>query len=937
MQILFAALTLLLSIHAFAGLPGYITFPSEIEWAAKNSQHFEVIFRKGSDEIADRALRAAERAHRLTAPIFPEAPPKTYIVIADFQDSTNGYSLDFPYPHIVIYASPPEATSQVSSLEDWFDDIILHEYTHTLHLYPASGLWKALRFLFGTWVLPNGMMPSHFHEGMAVLMETELTKGGRGTGTLFNMFKRQAVASGAWGTTFAPLDRMDGTLSWWPQGTAAYFFGYTLHKELWDRKGRQGIRDLVASYSSNWPYMVDVPLKEIYGITYSKLWEDIYTKTSKETLKEIKRIRKDGLSDLKYLTSSRFHKMDLTFSPDRLKAAFRSWVPKRGLAIEIIDLKTGRIDETVELDSSLIEGMCWVRTTDKDYLLFIEETKEGHYSTNELHWLDLKTKRVNKIDKFNGKNFHQLSCSPSHRLLTYQERSGQGSITEFSFEPEQIEKGGDLKTLRQWKIPPKTWVTSVLSGNPHWITIRSGLSSQFYRWDEGSETPAKIFGTHGHVYNLRLAEDGNLLAIATFDKRDEIWAFDSRGRWATKKIALLGGTNSFDYAGHFILSSYEHGGYDIALPSTLQSQTKALSAEEPPSEPPPTEISPARPYSALGSLAPRTWMPSFLFVPDGIQIGAWVPGFDIAQKHVYDLFGGYDSRGLAFVDFSYAYRFGKSSYAHLGAFLLPNYLLSNKELLKRWGAEIGPGGDLGFWGLQYQLNLLFRRLESSSLTPAKQSVGLGVSLTKKFGFKRHPLAIAPSSGTTVSLSHSQFFKSVGSDDNYFSTVLSLDQYLTSPLISSHVLYLAAKLGYTEGTAFYNSYFEGGGELLFGQGRGFFLNRGFIPGTFIGRRLFTLNAEYRLPIARVDRGIGLWPGRLRNIYASLVSDTTTVDFGPWVEPKNLFKVFYTSAGLELVSNWIFFYYLPTQIRIGGYHGFGPYGEPFYLTFAMQAAF
>ncbi len=116
-----------------------------------------------------------------------------------------------------------------------------------------------------------------------------------------------------------------------------------------------------------------------------------------------------------------------------------------------------------------------------------------------------------------------------------------------------------------------------------------------------------------------------------------------------------------------------------------------------------------------------------------------------------------------------------------------------------------------------------------------------------------------------------------------------------------------------------------------------MNRGFQPGTFFARRIAVFNFEYRFPLFRVDRGPGLLPAFLKDFNAALIADTSSSDFGVLAGRRpDLFRTFYTSAGVEIKSNWNFSYYLPTEVRLGLLHGFGPYGEPLYMTLGMTAS-
>ncbi len=177
--------------------------------------------------------------------------------------------------------------------------------------------------MFGTIIVPNGLLPSHLHEGIATFLETEMTiLGGAAEVLDFSMFRRMAVEEGVWGNDFTSLDRLSGSPTQWPYGTSAYFFGYYLYEELWRQKGKKGIHDLTLGYSDNWPYFfINTPLRDVYGTDYPSLWQAIYSDSTKKVKEEIRQIKAQGLSDLHYLSDTRAGKYDLTPSPDGKRVA----------------------------------------------------------------------------------------------------------------------------------------------------------------------------------------------------------------------------------------------------------------------------------------------------------------------------------------------------------------------------------------------------------------------------------------------------------------------------------------------------------------------------------------------------------------------------------------------------------------------------------------
>lgn len=923
-------------------IPSFITFPSDVAWRQQASPHFEVIFRQGDEKLAEKVLRIAEHTHKILSPVFPEGPGYTRIVLADFQDSTNGYALNFPYSHIVLFLSPPEPIGQLTSLDDWLSSLILHEYTHILHIYPAAGIWRPMRTIFGTWVVPNGLMPTHFHEGMATFIETEFTKGGRGRSSSFNMGRRMAVAEGKWNLVDQPLDRMEATQSIWPMGVSPYFYGYYFTQELFQRKGLKGIYQLTDSFSSNWPYLLNGPLEEVYGSDYTQMWEEIYKKTGEKTKQEIAAIKKTPLSPLNFLTSTKYHMWDVTLSPDAKRVAFRRTRPQDGNRLIIADAATGKELSDLDIAAGGTFSLCWGTKDGHEVLIYPKVGKEENYSVNNVGGWDITDDKSISVSTL--KHVQLFQCDPSlQKIVLYQERATVGSLLELDWSKKEPPK---LK--RQWALPSGTYVSAILVRDGTWFLLKDGLKTQLYRWD--AKDPQPVLEIPAYAYNLRAGRrPGELLAITTLDGRDEIYSLDVHRKEIAKVVGLMSGVSSFDQGNDkFWVSAYRYGGYDLAIATPIAGEKRKVAQLKP--APPRRQIaeegvklSAAESYSAASTLLPRTWVPSLLFVPDGVQFGVWIPGFDIAQKHFYDIFGGYDTRGSMFANLGYNYRVAGSHIIGAEAYLSPNYLISATAIQTQWGGAVFYQGDWSFLPPSLRLGFEYKKTEASPLGDKNVAIGPQIGLSYRVGFKQRPLDVSPTRGTSINITHSHYFRGMGSDDTYFSSIIGIDQYLAAPWWKESMFYFNARGGYTEGNSIYNSYFTAGGELLFSQGRNYFQNRGFQPQFLISRRIANFTAEYRFPIAGIERGYNLWPAFLKRVHGALVMDVTTRDLG-LKHPRdtytsnlhNLFRIFYTSAGLEIKSDWTFGFYLPSQIRIGVYHGFGDFGESIYGTLGFEAA-
>jgi hemolysin activation/secretion protein len=123
-----------------------------------------------------------------------------------------------------------------------------------------------------------------------------------------------------------------------------------------------------------------------------------------------------------------------------------------------------------------------------------------------------------------------------------------------------------------------------------------------------------------------------------------------------------------------------------------------------------------------------------------------------------------------------------------------------------------------------------------------------------------------------------------------------------------------------------------------------LNRGFVGGGFLrgfetgllfGDRFHLLNAEYRFPITRIERGFATIPlyakklhGRLFMDYGAAYFDRATLEqLLPLGIKTGQMR---TGFGAELLLDGILGYFLNTTVRLGVAQGIGPEGiRDYYL--------
>src|SRR4029079_6851786 len=124
--------------------------------------------------IAERVARLAESVDaRLTGPLGHSSSGITEIVLTDDTDFANGSATGLPYNTIRLYVTAPDDMSPLNDYDDWYLELVTHEYTHILHIDNLSAFPAFLNAIIGKTFAPNQVQPRWIIEGLAVVEETE--------------------------------------------------------------------------------------------------------------------------------------------------------------------------------------------------------------------------------------------------------------------------------------------------------------------------------------------------------------------------------------------------------------------------------------------------------------------------------------------------------------------------------------------------------------------------------------------------------------------------------------------------------------------------------------------------------------------------------------------------------------------------------------------
>jgi hypothetical protein len=902
----FAVLGLLLltAAQAFASE----RYDPRLRFRTLSTPNFSIHFHQGEDALARRLARIAEEVAADLAPRVGWPQGRVHVILVNQDDASNGWATPFPVNVIEIVAAAPAAASLIGNTDDWLRLVFTHEYTHILHLDRSRGLFGGLRRVFGRHpvLMPNIFTPPWQIEGLATYVESAATGGGRVRAGDFRLLLDRASAA----DRFASLDQASNARVAWPSGNTPYLFGAYFHQFLAEQYGDASLTRLADATAGHLPYFSPLAFRKVFDKPLGALWTDFE--------REAKTRVGASSGTAQRLTGHGFTVSSPVFAGDgRLYYAVATPHEFPALMVREPDGGTRRLTRrvgggqvSVAGDHVIFDQSEFVRSVGVQRDLYL-----AHRVTGE-------TRRLTREARAGDPD-----VSPDGRTIVFtRQEADRRSLATL-----------DLSTV---DAEPQLLLEDAHYASPRWSPDgryiaaerrETGGPSTIVVIDYERRTIVRTIAAPGSDRNVTPSwtRDGRgiLFAAAEGSGPFRVYHADvgaNRLRRLSNISSGLSPVQSPD-GQTLVFVGVTEDGYDLFSIEWDQAAWSGFSGSHTPRAPGPrpdsvahdTSLPQLTDYNPWETLAPRFWTPLAEW-DDELEVGAATSGTDALGRHAYSAGAAWSGRARPDWYFAYAYdRWRPTIFAEI----------SDETDPWRGGTvrarEINVGLTVPFRTFR-RSQRIFASLHASSdefvcapcATPIDVAIdrralraGWTFTTARTYGF-----SISSEDGASVSLSSEWSPEALGSTGSSRAIIADVRAFV--PAVPKHgVLALRGAGAAAWGDEEAVRQFGAGGSGPPFAGTSFSrdaigLIRGFDTGDASGAYAVAFNADYRVPLAWIERGAGTWPLLLRSVHGALFADAGAAWTTRYTRESRR-----ASAGFELSADVVVGYSVPLTLTAG----------------------
>lgn len=931
----YIAFFITLSVLSFIGSISNAQVAPDIDWKVIEQEHAVWIYDSRQKDLALQYSKSFQKVFPQLQKLFVEFPTKTTFVISDHTDSPNGSATVFPYPLITIFPVIPLPTSPIGETDDSFFEILCHEYTHIMNLYPVHGGMRLLHTVFGSLIHPNMMLPRWYVEGLAVYTESYFNpKGGRLRSQNFEGVVRAISAKKEWNKY--SIDELNEFIPDWMGGRRAYLLGGAFVHHLVETSQIESLHQLNQSSSRRLPFFLNGWMENQTGQNVESLLQDTYKYLQSQSDQQQQVLQTAPITQGQRLPQSGNMNHHPLISPDGKYLAFISSHHNIPSSIHILTRsESGDFDKNAykvnpPTDTFGIEHIAW--SPDSKTLAFNLIQPWKRFSLySDIHFFDIESRQTRQITHGaragdilfaeNGKGLFFIQNTPGNKQLSYYDL--QSNTEKILYTPVRL--GSNL-----WSLTPSGSRLLFIEQNSEKRVLKAyDIASGNIHIINESSAPTSITSTPlGLVWSSAQSGVDNLYLSPTEQLSQKRTLTNSMTR-------ILDGTIDPHNQKLYYSEQKEDGMYLYSTPKQDWEKITVAPRVEPLLKiptPPPTDmslsqeksLSEEKDFSAWPYLYPRHWMPYGYILDGGFALQASAVMSDPLGKNTISLGAEWDSLtqktggSVSYVNRSTPVALGVS------AAQVYRYIYDSKSSLKDTGASASarsfiPGLSQR-WTLGLEIDTFTTELLSSSIRRTGPAIFLSYNNSRRLG-----LEISPEHGTSLSLSHQSFIKEWG-NIGFEKTNASGRFYFSKWLPERHVLFSQINATYApqlNRTTLFTSTI--GGNFISNTLIPPFLMRGYPTGTLLGNNVMVGNLEYRFPIKNIYSGWGTTPVFFKQLHGSLVADTVSLDGLQYSFNRNSYvrsrfgDQWHMGYGAEAHLSCTLGYYLPVTFTFGIYFG------------------
>jgi len=960
----------LLLALALVGLPARAAFDPTLRFYTLETEHFRITYHTGLEEVANHVASTAESIHGNMTVVMGYVPTKdkTEVLLTDTSESANGSATALPYNAIRLLVTAPEDMSPLGDVDDWYLELVTHEYTHILHTDNIRGLPAIVNAVLGKTLAPNQTQPRWILEGIGVYQESARTSAGRLRNSMWDMFLRADVLE----NNIATLDQISAFVRRWPQGNLFYLYGSYFVEWLVASYGDEVIRAVSRDYGEQIvPWGIQRSIRRVTGKTYDELYPQWIAAMRARYEAQADAIRRVGIREGQRVTFhgqiARYprwipeqawpeHRGGLVYYRDDVRSRPGLYTALTGAPTELVARTPTESFATFDPNGGLVFGSADFY---RNVFLFgtierLAPGKKSPYGLPDGGRIRLTAPALRAADP---------AVSPDGRRVVYvQNHAGTRSIHIADLEADQITRSRPLAATAfleqaftpRWSPDGKTVAYSVWkrggARDIRLVDVATGAARELT--DDRAVDGAPSFSPDGRFVMFHSDRTGV----------SNVYAYELATGRLRQVTNVLTGAYSPDVSPdgkRLAYVGYTKAGFDIfTMPLDESTWTEAAPHED--RRPLPPEVTPRRwtprPYRPWRTLAPRRYELDIGEGSFGRQVVVTALGNDITGLH--------GVAATAIVEAEKPELQGSLTYAY--AALPVDFSVSAfRSITPRSGYAIGQykptivqesagvstslsyAQPKAFDARSVSVSHVLSRVGANFPmpidkidpyeTPAYPPRGLTSSLAFRFSFsnaERYLWSVGGERGFAFGLGFDWTDPVLGSDFAGFTVNGDFTTYLLMPWLRHHSLALHAGGG-TSGGAFpgRGAFFIGGftdlpiidvlRNLLI---QGGITLRGYAPVAVAGRSYTLTNAEYRFPIVNIDRGDSTLP-----VFLNRINGAVFFDYG------SAFDVFDDAAFKSGVGGELWFdatlgYVQPFTFRAGLARGLASLGvtKPYFVA-------